>query len=164
MSRYFSCFTYPFLIPKRILTLMFFQVSMAIPCTDTVEFDLAMSGDTTMVFNGCCDTLRPFNGMLVKMHTGEGMWLFRGASRSGGFGSSFGDSKSCGAFPCSQPPEHGPRSVLVQTPDHAVSIHSAGSQSSYMCFDEAYFKMLEKMQWDRNNGYVELMPIVTGVP
>jgi hypothetical protein len=33
-----------------------------------------------------------------------------------------------------------------------------------MCFDEAYFKMLEKMQWDRNNGYVELMPIVTGVP
>lgn len=141
------------------------QVSMAIPCTDTVEFDMAMCGETVSVFNRCCDTLRPFNGMLVQMHTGEGMWMFRGARRAGGFGSSFGDSKSCGAFPCSQPPERGPRSVLVQTPDYVVSLNpSRSAQASYMCFDEAYFKTLERMQWDRNNGYVELMPIVTGVP
>ena len=33
-----------------------------------------------------------------------------------------------------------------------------------MCFDEAYFKTLERMQWDRDNGYVELIPIVVGVP
>ncbi len=34
----------------------------------------------------------------------------------------------------------------------------------YMCFDEAYFRALEKMQWDRDNGHVELMPIVVGMP
>jgi hypothetical protein len=34
----------------------------------------------------------------------------------------------------------------------------------YMCFDEAYFRTLERMQWDRDNGFIELMPIVVGVP
>ena len=31
-------------------------------------------------------------------------------------------------------------------------------------FDEAYFKTLERMQWDRDNGFIELMPIVVGLP
>lgn len=34
----------------------------------------------------------------------------------------------------------------------------------YMCFDEAYFKTLESMQWNRDNGCVELIPIVVGMP
>jgi hypothetical protein len=33
-----------------------------------------------------------------------------------------------------------------------------------MCFDEAYFKTLEGMQWNRDNGCVELIPIVVGLP
>lgn len=33
----------------------------------------------------------------------------------------------------------------------------------YMCFDEAYFKTLETMQWNRDNGCVELIPIVVGL-
>jgi hypothetical protein len=33
----------------------------------------------------------------------------------------------------------------------------------YMCFDEAYFKTLESMQWNRDNGCVELIPIVVGL-
>jgi hypothetical protein len=33
-----------------------------------------------------------------------------------------------------------------------------------MCFDEAYFRTLERMQWDRDNGHMELMPIVVGMP
>ena len=32
-----------------------------------------------------------------------------------------------------------------------------------MCFDEAYFKTLEAMQWNRDNGHVELIPIVVGL-
>lgn len=35
--------------------------------------------------------------------------------------------------------------------------------SHYMCFDEAYFKTLETMQWNRDNGCVELIPIVVGL-
>lgn len=33
-----------------------------------------------------------------------------------------------------------------------------------MCFDEAYFKTLETMQWNRDNGHVELIPIIVGMP
>lgn len=38
------------------------------------------------------------------------------------------------------------------------------SLAPYMCFDEAYFKTLESMQWNRDNGCVELIPIVVGMP
>lgn len=37
-------------------------------------------------------------------------------------------------------------------------------QARYVCFDEAFFKNLEKMQWNRDNGYIELIPIVVGMP
>jgi hypothetical protein len=32
-----------------------------------------------------------------------------------------------------------------------------------MKFDENFFRNLEQMQWARDNGVVELMPIVVGV-
>jgi hypothetical protein len=34
----------------------------------------------------------------------------------------------------------------------------------HVCFDEAFFKNLERMQWNRDNGYVELIPIIVGIP
>ena len=47
-----------------------------------------------------------------------------------------------------------------------MRLQSAAAKSTerYMCFDEAYFKTLERMQWDRDNGYIELVPIVVGTP
>lgn len=47
-----------------------------------------------------------------------------------------------------------------------MRLHSAARRAStpYMCFDEAYFKTLESMQWNRDNGCVELIPIVVGLP
>lgn len=97
----------------------------------------------------------------------------------------FGDHRVCGAFPTSSPLVRRPQSILVQvarsspsgaraarrdrflcqdTP-HLVRLHSARVPSApYMCFDEAYFKTLESMQWNRDNGCVELIPIVVGLP
>jgi hypothetical protein len=46
-----------------------------------------------------------------------------------------------------------PGSVVGKKPGQAV-----------MCFDEAYFRTLERMQWNRDNGFVELMPIIVGMP
>jgi hypothetical protein len=80
--------------------------TLAMPCTDTVEHDVTYSAGagTVSVLNGCCDTTQPFNGILSRMHPGEGMWLFRGAARGGGgIGSMFGSHRVCGAFPTSQP-------------------------------------------------------------
>jgi hypothetical protein len=34
------------------------------------------------------------------------------------------------------------------------------ARQHYVCFDEAFFKNLERMQWNRDNGVVELIPIV----
>ena len=140
---------------------------MAIACTDTLEHDLVCHAGVVSVFNGCCDTTRPFNGILTRMHTAEGMWLFRGASRGGGFGSTFGDRAVCGAFPVTQPRVARPASVAAPPASECVvRLHSSApaKPEKYMCFDEAYFRTLEKMQWDRDNGHMELMPIVVGMP
>ena len=140
--------------------------AMAISCTDTLEHDMACTPDGVSVFNGCCDTTRPFNGILARMHPAEGMWLFRGASRGGGFGTTFGDRRVCGAFPVTQPRVNRAASVVAPWSDCVVRLHSAQppKMERYMCFDEAYFRTLEKMQWDRDNGHMELMPIVVGMP
>jgi hypothetical protein len=139
--------------------------SVAVPLTDTLEHDVSCCGDTVSVFNGCCDTTKPFNGILSRMHPAEGYWLFKGASRGGGFGSTFGDRRVCGAFPVVQPRVDRVQSVAV--PGGAECVVRLQEQAKpglerYMCFDEAYFRTLEKMQWDRDNGHVELMPIVVG--
>ena len=143
------------------------QTSLAIPATDTLEHDISCQGEVVSVFNGCCDTTRPFNGVLAKMHPAEGYWLFKGANRGGGFGSTFGDRRVCGAFPVTQPRVSRPQSVAVPGSAECV-VRLAGDapakSEKYMCFDEAYFKTLERMQWDRDNGFIELMPIVVGVP
>ena len=77
----------------------------------------------------------------------------------------FGDYKRCGAFPTASPVVKRPQSILVQDTSHIVRLKSPRSTSaSYMCFDEAYFKTLESMQWNRDNGCVELIPIVVGLP
>jgi hypothetical protein len=142
--------------------------TMAISCTDTVEHDITYNsgGKMVSVLNGCCDTTQPFNGILSRMHAGEGMWLFRGASRGGGFGSMFGSRRVCGAFPTTQPRVDRAESMPAPASGAVVSLQSAAAKPSerYMCFDEAYFKTLERMQWDRDNGYIELIPIVVGIP
>jgi hypothetical protein len=140
------------------------KTSIAIPTTDTLEHDISAPGhDVVSVFNGCCDTTKPFNGILTRMHPAEGYWLFKGANRSGGgFGSTFGDRKICGAFPVTQPRVDRAQSVTVPWSSKCV-VRGAGKPERYMCFDEGYFKTLEKMQWDRNNGHVELMPIIVGI-
>lgn len=79
----------------------------------------------------------------------------------------FGDHRVCGTFPTSSPVVKRPQSILVQDTPAIVRLRSkktAAGQTPYMCFDEAYFKTLESMQWNRDNGYVELIPIVVGMP
>ena len=77
----------------------------------------------------------------------------------------FGDHRTCGAFPTASPVVRRLQSITVQDTPQLVLLHSAKvSKEQYMCFDEAYFKTLESMQWNRDNGCVELIPIVVGLP
>ncbi len=83
----------------------------------------------------------------------------------------FGDHGRCGAFPTSSPSVKRQQSITVQdtpailrlSPQKMTGKQQAG-RSQYMCFDEAYFKTLESMQWNRDNGFVELIPIAVGLP
>lgn len=139
---------------------------MAIPTTDTVEHDISKiqvrSQQKIAVHNACCDTTKSMNGMACAMHPSEGVWLFKGAPRGNCFGCMFGDYPTCGAFPTSQPKVQRAQSVWVQDSDAVVRLKNKGAREPYMCFDESYFKMLENMQWNRDNGFVELIPIVVG--
>ena len=82
----------------------------------------------------------------------------------------FGDHRVCGTFPTSSPVVKRQQSILVQDTPAIVRLLQSGrtapqsARTPYMCFDEAYFKTLEGMQWNRDNGYVELIPIVVGLP
>lgn len=147
------------------------QDLLAVPATDTVEHDIAKRDSTSVsVHNLCVDTTRVTNGILCQMHPSEGYWLFRGAPRGAGVnGAMFGNHRICGAFPTRSPviPAQSARgmsnAVLVQDGREIVRQDRAAVKQHHMCFDEAFFKNLEKMQWNRDNGFVELIPIVVGM-
>lgn len=143
---------------------------LAVPTTDTVEHDIARrDGRHVSVHNLCTDTTRITNGVLCKMHPSEGYWLFRGASRGTGvYGAMFGSHRVCGAFPtrspCIPPNARHPNTVLTMPGRETVLAGGRGAERQhFVCFDEAHFKTLEKMQWNRDNGFIELIPIVVGV-
>ena len=138
------------------------------PCVDTFEHDLCMhsskaDGDVVAVYNGCASTTVRFNGLLVRMAPSDGMRIFRGAGVGVGneFGSTFGSDRVCGLFPVCQPRVPASRDPsVVCVPDATYVRRQGGTQAAcYRCFDEAYHKVLEQMQWNRDNGQVELMPI-----
>ena len=144
------------------------RAKAAIPCTDTFQHDLLRvpgRKGRVSVYNGCMPTTGRFNGILTRMAPSEGMCVFRGSGTGHGFGSTFGDERVCGVFPVSQPrvARH-PASVLVADADFVlrgtcVDGKPGAGNAHYMCFDEAYYKTLERMQWNRNNGLTELIPI-----
>ena len=142
-------------------------VLMAVPTTDTIEHDLARNDPSSViVMNSAVDTTKVTNGILCRMHPSEGYWLFRGAPRGTGVhGAMFGNHRVCGAFPTRSPvvTARHPNAIAVRDRPYIVRGDTAQGQSSFMCFDEAFFKNLELMQWNRDNGHVELIPIVVGM-
>lgn len=144
-------------------------VLMAVPTIDTVEHDITRSESRgVIVMNSAIDTTRLTNGILCRMHPSEGYWLFRGAPRGTGVhGAMFGNHMVCGAFPTRSPVVNVRHPNAIAVRDRAYIVRADGmsqtGQCAFMCFDEAFFKNLELMQWNRDNGHVELIPIVVGL-
>jgi hypothetical protein len=141
---------------------------LAVPTTDTVEHDISKLQNTTAVHNLAVDTTRLTNGILCQMHPSEGYWLFRGAQRGTGVhGAMFGSHHVCGAFPTRSPlipsTARNLNVVVVQDGPSIIREKPSSGRQHYACFDEAFFKNLERMQWNRDNGVVELIPIVVGM-
>jgi hypothetical protein len=142
------------------------SVHLAVHTTDTLENDVSCVGGRVHFNNSCVDTTKIANGMLVRMHPSEGYVLFRGNSRgSSEYGAMFGFHSVCGAFPTRSPvvSKGSANSVRVRPSPEIVVQDASAAEENYMCFDEALFKILEKMQWNRDNGFIELIPIIVGV-
>jgi hypothetical protein len=153
----------------------FNQDPIGVPVADTVEFDIKEGGDGTVEFySGCVDTTGIQNGILAKMHDSEGIWVFRGSAKSSAkitsFGALFGSKANCGVFPTRSPyykrtqgsPCHvnGLDSDLIVR--HASQPRTKPDGYVFQCFDERFFSNLTSMQWDRNCGVIEMVPIVVG--
>ena len=154
----------------------FNQDAIGVPVVDTAEFDIKEGLDDTVEFySACVDTTSLQNGILCKMHESEGMWVFKGSARSSAkmtsFGSIFGSKATCCIFPSRSPyykksqgsPSHvnGLDSELLVR--HASQPLLKSDGYVYQCFDEHFFTNLSSMQWDRNCGVTELVPIIVGV-
>ena len=78
----------------------------------------------------------------------------------------FGNHRVCGAFPTRSPVVTLKHPNAISVRDRPYVIHASSetphAQAAFMCFDEVFFKNLELMQWNRDNGHVELIPIVVG--
>jgi hypothetical protein len=147
---------------------------MALAATDSVYNNIArLRSGHVAVFNECIDTTLSKNGIVNAMHPAEGLWVYRGVSRSSAgashFGFGFGDQRRCGVFPTGSFPVHRtartvpPSTVLARAADCVVSYNENRAAQQYSWPDESYFRVLGDMGWDRNNGIVELVPIVVGV-
>ena len=80
------------------------------------------------------------------------------------YGAMFVSHQVCGTFPTRSPCLAGKHSnsITVHNGPCTVRMGEKGKRQ-YMCFDEAFFKNLEKMQWNRDNCYVELIPILVAI-
>lgn len=153
------------------------DTSMAVSTIDTLTNDIQRlrNGNIT-VFNECCNTTSSRNGILCSMNPAEGYWLFKGPTNYSqgcySYGGVFGSQEICGAMPSTTfhvpytqgkvPVMH--TSTVRKHPDNVIQLSSERSnRRRYMVFDEKYMKNLEAMEWNRDNGVVELMPIVVGM-
>jgi hypothetical protein len=163
-------------IPTTTDLFSFNQDQIGVPVVDTVEFDLKEAPDDTVEFySACTDTTAIQNGIISKMHESEGLWIFRGSAKSSAkatsFGALFGSKSVCGVFPTRSPyykrTQGSPSSVngfdtelIVR---HASTPRLKPDGHVFQCFDEQFFSNLTAMQWDRNSGVIELVPIVVGM-
>lgn len=149
--------------------------------------------NSVTVTNCCTDTRAAGNGIICSMHPSEGMWLFKGPTVTNNdifsYGGTFGHDESVGpsAFPtttpsindnysfnCKPPAEsttYKSRIPTSKTSDTSVVARLDGRgqllpprvDNPHVRPDESYIRKLASLQWDRNNGMVELIPIAVVV-
>jgi hypothetical protein len=137
-------------------------------------------GSGVSVYNECVNTSTTRNGVLCSMNMSEGYWLFKGppsnCDSTLDYGSVFGNERECGIFPTSASRlsneqmthnmNHGCHVVMdACSADGFVFPDETQTRERSHCikFDEAFMRNLETMGWQRDNGIMEMMPIVVGV-
>jgi hypothetical protein len=149
---------------------------------ETLSHDIQSmrKGNDVSVYNECVNTSSTRNGILCNMNRSEGYWLFKGppsnCDSALSYGSVFGNERDCGVFPTSASRltneqmahnmNHGCHVVLdTSSSEGFVFSTEKGKHERSNCikFDESFLRNLESMGWQRDNGIMEMMPIVVGV-
>ena len=166
-------------IPSVVDLFSYDNYRVGTPVADTIEYNIAPHEErgTVEFYSACCDTTGITNGIVARMHPAEGCWLFRGALKSSSklmnFGSMFGCKSACGVFPTrsafykkhqgSPSCVNGFDTEIVVRRESALRVKADGFV--FQCFDEQFMgNLAANMQWDRNSGVIELVPIIVGLP
>ena len=149
---------------------------IGVPVVDTIEFNIqARDDDCVDFYSAACDSTSVQNGIIARMHPSEGFWIFRGALKSSSkltnFGAMFGSKSVCGVFPTRSAfykKQQGSPSFVNGLDTEIVVRHASTARKAqdgfvFQHFDEQFFGNLSRMQWDRNSGVIELVPVVVGL-
>jgi hypothetical protein len=159
--------------------------TMAACTTETICSSVTNKEGMVSVFQSATNPCSSKNGILFALHPSEGIWLFKGPSvlhrANTEYGGSFGHSNKHACFPTSTaaisskysysliPPsrEGAKKSCKIVCPkpsgtvayiDHTGSdIHTYNANYTYV--DEAYMQKICNMRWNRDNSFIELIPI-----
>jgi hypothetical protein len=113
------------------------NVPMARSTTDTLWNDISrLRSGHIGVFNTVVDTTTSKNGVINTMHPNEGLWVFKGPTRSShglvSLGAGFGDQRKCGVFPVASFKVAGPGNTKHGTKHstkHSTSRANNGAQA-----------------------------------
>jgi hypothetical protein len=147
---------------------------------ETLHHDLQRTRSQQVAcFSACTDPTLPRNGVLMTVAPTEGFLLFRGAPRVSGnatdYGAPFGSQETCGIFPVSTAariPTIADRQSTTRWAQAdtctggtfvALDEEARARTRHHLRIDEKFMKALESLQWSRDFGVVELMPIVVGI-
>jgi hypothetical protein len=148
--------------------------------TLTHDIQTMRKSSNVSVYNECVNSSTTRNGILCNMNLSEGYWLFKGppsnCDSSLDYGSVFGSERDCGVFPTSA--SRLTKEQMTHNMNHGCHVVAETSaaegfvfseetskkdRSNCIKFDEAFLRNLELMGWQRDNGIMEMMPIVVGV-
>jgi hypothetical protein len=157
--------------------------TIAATSIETLTHDITtLRNGRVAVLNNVVDTTTLRNGILCTLAPSDGLKLFKGPPVSNhttqDMGGSFGRAEICGIFPTSCPrvsvraykhtTENGtPVTTEVGSSDVFVyanlDVQKSAQNASYIKFDETFHRNLDIMNYNRDNGVVELIPICVGV-
>ena len=137
---------------------------MLIPTTMTANHEMLLDNTNQefVLTSECCLTNRSPNGILYDMQSSEGFYLFKGhcdSSDTNEYGCSFHGIQTCRAFPSKTVRYHARYPPTMDTT--CIQITEKNQPVSLMFPDERYYNITEQMGFNRNDGIITMMPLVS---
>ena len=150
------------------------QKRMVLPTTYSYKVDCDMNKRTNQarVIDGGCFLDTDSNGVLFEMFASEGFWLFQGPrdlSDDNTYGTQFQYNERYPCFPTqtvqfhSRFPVKDARTavrIMNKSIPQGIIKTKTGTHEDFIFPDEHFFKCMENMGFNRNDGVLNLMPIV----